>query len=62
MTSKKKTVYNFAKHCLNDPEWNAGGMPTKEEYYLKKLGWTTESDELEIFYNALRKIWRLQWL
>lgn len=53
-------VYNFAKHCLGDAEWNAGGIPSKEKYYLRKLGWTEDSNELKDFYNALRIIWYLQ--
>lgn len=57
--NRDNTVYNFARHCLSDKEWNMGGIPTKENYYLKKLEWNIDSDELEEFYNALRIIWKL---
>ena len=28
------TVWNFAKHCMSDPEFLSGGIPTKEEVPL----------------------------
>lgn len=44
-------VYKFVKHCIADDEFGCGGIPTKESYYLKKLGW----DEATInkFYEAM---------
>ena len=44
-------VYKFVKHCIADDEFGCGGIPTKESYYLKKLGW----DEATInkFYDAM---------
>ena len=48
------TILNFVKHCLTDNEFmDAGGIPTKEKFYLKKLGWEIGSEELSRFYDAV---------
>lgn len=47
------TVKNFASHCLQDSEFLAGGIPTKEDFYCKKLGWDKDSEELSKFYEAM---------
>lgn len=60
MNYKTNTVYAFAKHCMEDDEFNRGGLPAKEAYYLKKLGWNRESDELAEFYKALTTIQIIQ--
>lgn len=38
---------------MTDSEFNCGGIPTKEDYYLKKLGWDVDSEELHKFYDAM---------
>lgn len=50
---ERNTVYAFVRHCLIDPEFNAGGIPTKEKEYLKKLHWNENSEELHEFYDAM---------
>ena len=48
----KKDLRNFIKHCMTDDEfWLAGGIPTKEKYYINKLGLTEE--QLNVFYDAM---------
>lgn len=56
----KEYVYSFMRHCLSDDEALAWGIPTKESYYLKKLGWDNDSDETEAFYTALYILLRLR--
>ena len=42
----------FIKHCLLDNEfWISGGIPTKEKYYIKKLGMTEEQEHE--FYEVM---------
>ena len=40
MASKQKelTVYDFAKHCMRDAEFNKGGVPKNERKYLDAIG------------------------
>ena len=47
------TVWNFAKHCMSDPEFLRGGIPTKEKYYLNKLGWKEGDENCRKFYEAM---------
>lgn len=54
------TVYNFVKHCLTDDEFDCGGIPTKEKYYLKKLGWTPNDEITNRFYNAMYELKKIQ--
>ena len=53
------TVWNFAKHCMVDSEFLRGGIPTKEEYYLKKLGWKAGDENCNRFYEAMIALWKL---
>ena len=53
------TILNFVKHCLTDDEFLSGGIPTKEKYYLKKLGWTEDCKECSQFYNAMYILYQL---
>lgn len=64
----KTTVYSFVRHCLNDREFNAGGIPTNERRYLDAIGFSytvndgivSESGEdLKAFYEAMATIKRL---
>lgn len=53
-----KSLKAFIEHCMNDSEfWDRGGIPTKEEYYIKKLGMTEE--EVHLFYEAMSQLYRL---
>lgn len=54
------TVFSFARHCMTDDEFLCGGIPTKESYYLKKLGWTEDSPETNEFYTAMCNLAALQ--
>lgn len=48
----KKDLRPFIRHCLEDTEfWMGGGIPTKEQYYLKKLNMTEEQEHE--FYTAM---------
>lgn len=48
----KHDLANFIKHAMDDSEfWLAGGIPTKEEYYINKYNMTEE--QVYIFYDAM---------
>ena len=57
----KKTIYGFARHCMNDLEFNCGGIPTNEVSWLLSLGiggvnpdgTIISTDDLSQFYDAL---------
>ena len=57
----RKSIYGFAKHCINDLEFNCGGIPSKEKQYATALGLAMyrpngevmASDDLNEFYKAL---------
>lgn len=53
------TLINFVKHCMEDEEFNRGGIPTKEKMYLKKLGIDIGSEELGMFYDAMYLLYEL---
>ena len=54
----KKDLRNFIKHCMTDEEfWLAGGIPTKETYYIDKLNLT--DDQLSVFYEAMVSLQQL---
>jgi len=64
----KTTVYSFVRHCLNDREFNAGGIPTKEKHYLDAIGFNytvkdgnveEAGEDLTAFYEAMTTIKRL---
>ena len=44
-------VYKFVRHCMTDDEFRCGGIPTRESYYLKKLGWDEATTNK--FYEAM---------
>lgn len=56
-----KTIYGFARHCMSDPEFNFGGIPTKEKDFVNALGlgaYQTNGelvalDDLNKFYEAI---------
>lgn len=52
MESKTNVVYGFFRHCMQDGEANSGGIPSRETHWMKRLGWTLDSPELEAFYQA----------
>lgn len=56
------TVYDFAKKCMADEEYNRGGLPKNERKYLDAIGfkYTVEDgciaeagDDLKAFYDAM---------
>lgn len=56
------TVYEFAKKCMADKEFNAGGIVTNERKYLDAVGFeytvlggqvSEEGDDLAEFYKAM---------
>lgn len=53
------TVYAFVRHCLLDPEFNRGGIPTKEADYCERLGWDREGPEAAKFYSAMIDLYEL---
>ena len=66
----KTTVYSFVRHCLNDHEFNAGGIPTNERHYLDSIGFSyavkdgnveEAGEELTAFYEAMATIRRLHY-
>ena len=61
----KTTVYSFVRHCLNDHEFNVGGIPTKEKHYLDAIGFEYRmkdgeicwvSQDVSAFYDAMYTI------
>ena len=52
-------IYKFARHCLSDPEFNVGGIPSNESYYLQKLGLTVTDADLSKFYSAMYDLYEL---
>lgn len=63
------TVYEFAKVCMNDDEFNRGGIVKNEREYLDKVGFDYKvsrgvicelGDDLKNFYNAMQILLELQ--
>lgn len=54
-------VSGFIKHCLADEEVRMGGIPTKEKYYFKKLGWKENDEVVERFYNAISELLKIRY-
>ena len=53
----RTTVYSFVRHCLKDPEFNAGGIPANEERYLSEIGLDDyEKYELRTALNVLYEL------
>lgn len=62
------TVYEFAKRCMNDEEFNTGGIVTNERTYLDAVGFSytvkggsvhSISDDAEEFYRAMEVLRKL---
>lgn len=56
------TVYEFAKKCMNDKEFNNGGIITNERKYLDAVGFeytvkegciASSGEDLSRFYDAM---------
>lgn len=63
------TIYSFAKKCMNDKEFNCGGIVSNEKYYLDAIGLdyieedgciTTSGYDLTRFYEAMETLRQLQ--
>lgn len=54
---RMKTLRPFIEYCLHDEEFLAGGIPTKEEFYKKKLNMTEE--QLSKFYDGMYILYHL---
>ena len=52
-------IYNYAKHCFKDKDFNMGGNPQKEKYYLNKMGLTPEDKDVSMFYQAMCTLYEL---
>ena len=57
-----KTVYDFARMCMRDEEFNRGGIPKNERKYFDEIGfeYTVKdgcihrySDDAEAFFRAM---------
>lgn len=47
-----KDLRPFIRHCMEDREfWNAVGIPTKECFYIEKLGMNQE--QIDKFYECI---------
>lgn len=58
ITHGKKDLRPFIKHCMEDREfWNAVGIPTKECFYIEKLGMNQE--QIDKFYECMVGLVRL---
>lgn len=65
----KTSIYSFAKYCMQDEEFNKGGIPQKERYYFDQLGMKyavdkdgcviAESKDISDFYVAMATLYRL---
>ena len=62
------TVYDFAKKCMADPEFNRGGIVKNERKYLDAVGfqYTVEDGQvinggadMHDFYDAMMTLLRL---
>ena len=55
------TVYDFARKCMKDPEFNCGGIPKNERKCLDAIGFDysivdgcmCEGEDLYRFYQAM---------
>lgn len=63
------TVYEFAKKCMNDSEFNRGGIVKNERKYLDAVGFEytvkdgvvyDSGDDLAQFYDAMATLLMLQ--
>lgn len=61
------TVYEFAKKCMSDTEFNKGGIVKNERKYLDAVGFEykvshgqiVESEDIDKFYEAMVTLLRL---
>lgn len=62
------TVYDFVKKCMNDAEFNAGGVPKDERKYLDGIGFEytvkdgqvySYGEDLDEFFRAMCALARL---
>ena len=62
------TIYDFARKCMTDPEFNCGGIPKNERKYLDDIGFEytmkdgcvwSYGEDLNDFYDAMFKLQRL---
>lgn len=62
------TVYDFAKKCMKDEEYNRGGVVKNERKYLDAIGFeytvkdgvvVTGGEDLVKFYTAMETLRRL---
>lgn len=60
--AQDKTVYDFAKHCMNDANFQVSGIPTNERKWLDAIGFeytvkdgciSNSGEDLSEFYNAM---------
>ena len=65
-----ETVYGFVRHCMDDREFNAGGIPTNERRFLDAIGFPyavkdgnveEAGEDLTAFYEAMATIRRLHY-
>ena len=63
------TVYDFAKKCMADEEFNRGGIPKNERKYLDDIGFEytvkdgcvySYGDDLSKFFDAMQTLCDLQ--
>lgn len=66
---KQITVYDFAKACMKDAEFNKGGIPKNERKFLDEIGfeYTVKDgqvygygDDLSKFFDAMTTLYNLQ--
>lgn len=66
---KQITVYDFAKACMKDPEFNKGGIPKSERKWLDEIGFEytvkdgcvyNYGEDLDDFYKAMTTLCNLQ--
>lgn len=61
------TVYEFAKKCMGDAEFNKGGIVKNERKYLDAVGFEykvsngqiVEGEDIDKFYEAMVTLLRL---
>lgn len=60
--AENMTVYDFAKKCMSDAEFNRGGIPQNERKYLDAIGFEytvrdgqvySYGEDLEKFFSAM---------
>lgn len=66
---EKKTVYDFAKACMKDPEFNRGGIVKNERKWLDAIGFeytvvggqvNGSGEDLAKFYEAMQTLLTLK--